>query len=90
MTSSTINLASPEPSSRATRLTSATTSQLLLVLNAFSRIMDKGKGPSLVLRDTCSRLILGYNSNYNLYDTPFKDIPGRYSPYVFKELLYDN
>ena len=90
MTSSNIDLTSPESSSRAIRLTSTTTSQLLSVPNAFNRIMDKGKGPSLVLRDTCSRPTPAYNSNYNLYAIPCEDIPGGYSPYIFKEPLYDD
>ena len=90
MTSFNVDLTSPEPSSRATRLTSATTSQLPSVPNTFNRIMDKGKGPSLVLRDTCSRPIPVYNSNYNPYAIPCEDIPGGYSPYVFKEPLYDD
>jgi hypothetical protein len=90
MTSFNIDLVSPEPSSRATRSTSITTSQLLSVPNAFNRIMDKGKGPFLVLRDSCSRPIPIYNSNYNLYAIPNKDIPGGYSPYIYKEPLFDN
>ncbi len=90
MTSSNINLASSKPSSQATRLTSATTSQLLLVPNAFNYIINKGKGPSLVLRDSYSRLILVYNSNYNLYAILNENTPGGYSPYIYKELLFDN
>ncbi|PMD13219.1 hypothetical protein NA56DRAFT_712254 [Hyaloscypha hepaticicola] len=90
MTSSNVDLASPEPSLRATRSTSATTSQLQSVPNAFSRIMDKGKGHSLVLRDSCSRPMPAYNSNYNLYAIPNEDTPGGYSPYVFKEPLFDD
>ena len=52
--------------------------------------MDKGKGPSLVLRDSCSRPIPVYNSNYNLYAIPNENTPGGYSPYVYKELLFDD
>ena len=85
-----IDLTSLKPSSRVTRLISTITSQLLLILNAFNRIMDKGKGPSLMLRDSCSRLILIYNSNYNLYAIPNEDILGGYSPYVYKEPLFDD
>ena len=85
-----VNLTSLKPSSRATRLTFTTTSQLPLVLNAFNRIINKGKGPSLMLRDSCLRLTLAYNSNYNLYVTLCKDITSGYSPYVFKEPLFDD
>ena len=52
--------------------------------------MDKGKGPSLVLRDSYSRPIPVYNSNYNPYTIPNKDTPGGYSPYIYKEPLFDN
>ena len=85
-----IDLTSLKPSSRVTRLISITISQLLSVLNTFNCIINKGKGPSLVLRDTYSRSTLVYNSNYNLYTILYKDIPGEYNPYIFKELLYNN
>jgi hypothetical protein len=52
--------------------------------------MDKGKGPSLVLRDSCSRPTPAYNSNYNPYAIPNEDTPGGYSPYVYKEPLFDD
>ena len=88
--SSNIDLTSPKPSSRVTRLTSITTSQLLSVPNTFNHIIDKGKSPSLVLRDTYLYPTPVYNSNYNLYTILYKNIPGKYSPYIFKELLYNN
>ena len=90
MAPSNIDLSSLEPSSRVIQSTSAITSQLLLIPNTFNCIINKGKGPSLVLRDTCSRPTPAYNSNYNPYAIPCEDIPGGYSPYVFKEPLYDD
>jgi hypothetical protein len=90
MTSFNVDLTSFKPSSRATRLTSAITSQLLSVPNAFSRIINKRKGPSLILRDSCLRFTLKYNSNYNLYAIPNKDILSKYSLYVYKEPLFDD
>ncbi len=90
MTSFNANLTSLKPSSRATPSTSATTSQLTSIPNAFNRIMDKGKGPYQVLRDTCSRPTPEYNSKYNLYVIPYEDTFSGYSPYVFKEPLFNN
>jgi hypothetical protein len=90
MAPSNVDLSSPEPSSRATRSTSATTSQLPSIPNAFNRIMDNGKGPFQVLRDTCSRPTPEYNSKYNPYVIPCEDTFGGYSPYVFKEPLFDD
>jgi hypothetical protein len=43
-----------------------------------------------ILHDTCKRLILRYNTNYNLYVILKDNLLVRYSPYVFKEPLYDN
>ena len=85
-----IDLSSPEPSSRATRSTSTTTSQLLSIPNTFNRIIDKGKGSSQILHDTYSRPIPEYNSKYNPYVIPCKDTFSGYSPYIFKEPLFDN
>ncbi len=42
------------------------------------------------LYNTYLRLTLKYNTNYNPYTTLSKNLPNRYSPYIFKELLYDN
>jgi hypothetical protein len=52
--------------------------------------MNKGKDPSLVLRDSCLHPTPEYNSNYNPYVIPNKDIPGGYSPYVYKKPLFDD
>ena len=90
MAPSNINLTSPEPSARSTRLTSTTTAQLLTLPNAFGRIIEKEKGPPIVLRNTCLRPIPEYNTNYNPYIIPRKDLPSRYSPYVFKKPLFNN
>jgi hypothetical protein len=49
---------------------------------------EKRRDPAL--RDTCLRLIPKYNTNYNPYATPSEDLPNGYSPYVFKEPLYDD
>jgi hypothetical protein len=94
MTSLNIDLTSPGPSPRSTRSTSATaTSQSSSLPNAFGRLMDKGKGRDRgdpVLRDTCLRPAPEYNTNYNLYAIPSKDLPNGYSPYAFKEPLFDD
>jgi hypothetical protein len=55
--------------------------------------MDKGKGynrGNLVLRDTYLRLIPEYNTNYNLYIIPSKDLLNGYNPYTFKEPLFND
>ncbi len=90
MAPSNINLTSPELSSRSMRLTSITITSQLLIPNAFSHIMQGEKRYNPALYDTCLCPMPKYNINYNLYATPSKDLPNRYSPYVFKELLYDN
>jgi hypothetical protein len=94
MTSLNIDLTSPRPSPRSTRSTSiAVTSQSSSLLNAFSHLMDKGKGRdwgNLVLRDTYLRLVPEYNTNYNLYAIPSEDLLNGYSPYAFKEPLFDD
>ena len=81
-----MDLNSPEPSSRSTRSTSITTTSQLSIPNAFGYM--KGRDP--ILRDTCIRPIPQYNTNYNPYAIPRKDLPAGYSPYIFKEPLYDN
>jgi hypothetical protein len=94
MASLNIDLTSPRPSSRSTRLTSTTTtSQSSSLPNAFGRLINKGKGRdagNLVLRDTCLCPTPEYNTNYNLYAIPSKDLPNRYSPYAFKEPLFND
>jgi len=92
MTSLNIDLSSPEPSTRSMRLTSTSTSQSMSLPNAFSRIMGGTKETSDpgVIRDTCLRLTLEYNSNYNLYVIPREDLRQEYSPYIPKESLFDN
>jgi hypothetical protein len=52
--------------------------------------MEKEKGPLAVLRNTCLRPVPEYNRNYNPYVVPREDLPGGYSPYVFKEPLFDD
>jgi hypothetical protein len=49
---------------------------------------EKRRDPAL--RDTCLRPTPKYNTNYNLYATLSKDLPNRYSPYIFKEPLYND
>jgi hypothetical protein len=94
MASLNIDLTSPRPSSRSTRSTStATTSQSSSLPNAFGRLIDKGKGRDPgdpVLRDTCLRPTLEYNTNYNPYAIPSEDLPDGYNPYAFKEPLFDD
>ena len=81
-----MDLNSPEPSSRSTRLISITMTSQSSIPNAFGRI--KGRDP--ILRDTCIRSTPQYNTNYNLYAMPYEDLPDGYSPYVFKEPLHDD
>jgi hypothetical protein len=84
-----IDLTSLKPSARSMRSTfTTTTSQLSSLPNAFNRLMEKANPGAL--RDTCSRLTLEYNTNYNLYAMPREDLPDGYNPYVFKEPLHDN
>jgi hypothetical protein len=90
MPPSNIDLTSPEPSTPSIRSTSATTSQSSSLPNAFGRMMEKQKGPEMVIRDQCMRPTLEYNTNYNPYAIPRDDLPGGYSPYVFKEPLFDD
>jgi hypothetical protein len=92
MTPPNIDLSSPEPSTRSMRLTSINTSQSIALPNAFNHIMGAVKETSNpgVIRDTCLRLTLEYNSNYNLYVVPREDLHQGYSPYIFKEPLFDN
>jgi hypothetical protein len=90
MAPSNIDLTSPEPSVRSIRSTSAATAQSSSLPNAFGRMMDKEKGPPAVLRDSCLRPTPEYNANYNPYVVPREDLPGGYSPYVFKEPLFDD
>ena len=82
----TTDLSSPEPSSRSTRSTSVATTSQSSIPNAFGRM--KGRDP--ILRDTCIRPTPQYNTNYNPYAIPRKDLPAGYNPYVFKEPLYDD
>ncbi len=50
----------------------------------------QGKGPEIMIRDRCTRPVPVYNNNYNPYKTPREDLPPGYSPYVFKEPLFDD
>ena len=42
------------------------------------------------VRDRCRRPSLTYNFNYNPYEPPSDDLPIGYSPYVFREPLYND
>jgi len=89
MAPSNIDLTSLKVSARLMRSTSTTTtSQSSSLPNAFNRLIEKANPGAL--RDTCSRLIPEYNTNYNLYAMPYEDLPDGYSPYVFKEPLHDD
>jgi exoribonuclease R len=87
-----IDLSSLKPFTRSMRLTSTSTSQSTSLPNAFNRIMGGVKETSdlRVIRDTCLRLMPEYNSNYNPYVIPREDLRQGYSPYVFKEPLFDD
>jgi hypothetical protein len=65
-----------------------TLAQLLSLLNAFNRKMEKDDPGAF--RDTCLCFILRYNANYNLYVIPCEDLLNGYSPYIFKEPLFDD
>ena len=90
MAPSNIDLTSLELSLRFTRSTSITTTSQSSLPNAFGRIMPGEKGLDPILRDTCIRTTPQYNTNYNPYAIAREDLPARYSPYVFKEPLYDD
>jgi hypothetical protein len=90
MASPNIDLTSPKPSSRSTRSTSIAMTSQSSIPNAFGHMMQNEKGHNTLLRDTCLCPIPKYNTNYNPYATPREDLPNDYSPYVFKEPLYDN
>jgi hypothetical protein len=85
-----IDLTSPEPSSRSTRSTSIATTSQSSIPNTFGRMMQNEKGRDPILRDTCSRPAPKYNTNYNPYAIPREDLPNGYSPYIFKEPLYND
>ena len=53
-------------------------------------MIEKEKGPPIVLYNTYLRPMLEYNTNYNLYIIPREDLSGGYSPYIFKEPLFNN
>ena len=78
--------------SKASSLGSAFAAPSRLSLpNAFSRIIaGKGKMQEVLHRDTCNCLELIYNTNYNPYKKPPKERPGGYSPYVYREPLWDD
>jgi hypothetical protein len=78
-TPSTIELTSREASAAPSELSST-------LLDAFSEMMQPVENE---VRDRCRRPSLTYNSNYNPYEPPRDDLPLSYSPYVFREPLYD-
>ncbi|PMD26689.1 hypothetical protein NA56DRAFT_744019, partial [Hyaloscypha hepaticicola] len=90
MAPSNIDLTSPELSLRSIRSISVTTMSQSSLPNAFGHIMPGEKGRDLILRDTCICPTPQYNTNYNPYAIPREDLPAGYSPYVFKEPLYDD
>jgi hypothetical protein len=79
-TPSTIDLTSREASAGPSELPST-------LLDAFSQMIQPVKNE---VRDRCRRPSLTYNSNYNPYKPPRDDLPLSYSPYVFREPLYDD
>ena len=59
--------------------------------NAFSRMMGPAPtGQSTQKRDRYIRLKPQYNRNYNPFEKPPNDLRPDYSPYVFREPLYDD
>ncbi len=52
--------------------------------------MQGEKGYNPILYNTYICPIPKYNTNYNLYTSISEDLSNRYSPYIFKELLYKN
>jgi hypothetical protein len=71
------------------REASASPSKLpFTLLNAFSQIMQEQ--PNNLNCDQCRRPRPTYNFNYNPHKPPCDDLPKGYSPYTFKEPLYNN
>jgi hypothetical protein len=50
----------------------------------------KGKIQEVLHRDICNHPEPIYNTNYNPYKKPPKERPGGYSPYVYREPLWDD
>src|SRR6266536_4192693 len=69
---------------------STTTSRSTLP-NAFNRMIQPAPVvQSTVKRDRCTRPTPTYNHNYNLYKKPPVDLRSDYSPYIYREPLYDD
>ena len=87
-----IDLNSPKPSTQSIRLISTSTSQSTSLPNTFSHIIKSTKETSNpeVISNTCLHLTPEYNSNYNPYIVPCKDLYQGYNPYIPKEPLFDN
>jgi hypothetical protein len=83
-TPSTINSMSREASANPSELPST-------LLGAFSQMMQQQPVvQKKEVRDRCRRPSPTYNFNYNPYEPPSDDLPMGYSPYVFREPLYDD
>ena len=51
---------------------------------------SRGVVQATIQRDRCSRLVLKYNDNYNPYQPAKSGLPTNYSPYDYREPLFDN
>jgi hypothetical protein len=59
--------------------------------SAFGRMMQPNRPlTALLVRDRCTRPELTYNDKYNPYVLLPSDLNKEYSPYVYRELLYDD
>lgn len=69
----------------------STTNSQSTMTNMFGCIMSNSQLAQLVVvKDKCNRPTPTYNHNYNPDLHPRDDLPGGYSPYVHRELLYDD
>ena len=58
------------------------------LLNSFGQIMQEL--PNIPNRDQCRWPHPTYNFNYNPHKPPCDDLPKGYSPYIYREPLYNN
>jgi hypothetical protein len=70
------------------------TSSFTVIINPFQRIIALvvfiASLTSFVIKDTYERLMSLYNNKYNSFKPAKDDLPLDYSPYVNRELLFNN
>ena len=57
--------------------------------SAFNRMIGSRPPAALVERDQCTRPVLKYNDNYNLYELPPQGLSADYSLFALGEPLHD-